>query len=132
MKSAVLYFELFNEEHFNLMWYTFQENVCCAPTEFNGQKGHIFLKGPVPLVRVGPCGSVSPNISRFSPPNIKLRHYLGHSLLVAPSRKLDVEWSESSNWKCQARFTRFRDCFVSVVMNLGCGFELNIEKLKVF
>ena len=29
--------------------YTFQENVCSAPTELNGQKGHIFLKGTVPL-----------------------------------------------------------------------------------
>ncbi len=26
---------------------TFQENVCSAPTELNGQKGHIFLKGTV-------------------------------------------------------------------------------------
>ena len=24
---------------------TFQKNVCSAPTELNGQKGHIFLKG---------------------------------------------------------------------------------------
>ena len=35
----------------SLVYSTFQENVCSAPTELNGQKGHIFLKGTYMSVR---------------------------------------------------------------------------------
>jgi hypothetical protein len=70
-------------------WYsTFQENVCSAPTELNGQKGHIFLKGTV--LQCGPSVCQLVSVSSFL-----FWLFTPYSILIWMSNRVD--WLTVSN-----------------------------------